>query len=153
MKGRATMKTTVTTKVFDAVKLLLESGAKYEEVSKFFNISHSTIGRINKAQDFAEYKHMTSAAVWMAKRDANKAKREAEKPKEQEKPQEKPEPILTDLRMQGGTISANYQINRMYELLKKQTETLTLISNKLAFIVCELGGGKDDAGGSDPKVS
>ncbi|MBO5959317.1 MAG: hypothetical protein J6Q65_04260, partial [Lentisphaeria bacterium] len=89
----------------------------------------------------------------MAKRDANKAKREAEKPKEQEKPQEKPEPILTDLRMQGGTISANYQINRMYELLKKQTETLTLISNKLAFIVCELGGGKDDAGGSDPKVS
>ena len=142
------MKTTVTPKIFDAVKLLLESGAKYEEVSKFFSISHSTIGRINKAQDFAEYKHMTSAAVWMAKRDANKAKREQEKPEP-----EKHEPILTDMKQQGGTISANYQINRMYDLLKKQVEMLTLISNKLAFIVCELGGGNDDTGRSDSEIS
>ena len=40
--------------------------------------------------------------------------------------------------MPGGTVSANYQMNRVCELLKEQNETLKLISNKLAFIVDEL---------------
>lgn len=145
------MEIKITPKVFDCVKTLIDSGATYEEISKFLKIGKCTIGRINKAQDFAEYKHNTSTAAWMAKRNANleKKKQETKEPAGKE-----PEPVLTDMKMQGGTISANYQINRMYELLKKQTETLIMISNKLAFIVCELGGGeKCDAGGKDQAVS
>ena len=143
------MERKVTQKLFDCVKTLIDSGATYEEISAFLKISKYTVGRINKAQDLAEYKHNTSAAAWMAKRDANLAKKNAEKIEP-----EKTAPVLTDMKMPGGTISANYQVNRMYELLKKQTETLIQISNKLAFIVCELGGGEnDDAGGQNPAVS
>ena len=131
--------------MFDAVKLMLESGSEPREIANFMKISVMTVNRIAKSQDFTEYRNIVA---YLTINGRNSKKKEPEK-KEPEK-----EPIITDMKMPGGTISANYQINRMYEMMKKQVELLTLISNKLAFIVCELGGGeKCDAGGTDPKVS
>ena len=49
-----------------------------------------------------------------------------------------PEATETALKQPGGTLSAGYQINRIVELLKAQNETLTILSNKVAFIVDEL---------------
>lgn len=144
MKGRANM--AINGRMFDAVKLMIECGSEPREVADFMKISLTTVNRIIKAQDFSEYRNMVAYLAINAEKSRKK------KPAQPE-PGTKTDPILTDMKQPGGTISANYQINRMYDLLKKQVEMLTLISNKLAFIVCELGGGKDDAGGSDPKVS
>ena len=135
---------TITGRMFDAVKLMIESGSDPREIADFMKISLMTVNRIAKSQDFAEYRNIVA---YLAINGRNSKKKEPEK-------KEPAEPIITDMKMQGGTISANYQINRIYEQLKKQTELLTLISNKLAFIVCELGGGeKCDAGAKDPAVS
>ena len=134
---------TINGRMFDAVKLMIESGSDPREIADFIKISLMTVNRIAKSQDFAEYRNIVAYLAINGRNSKKPEKKEPEK-----------EPIITDMKLPGGTISANYQINRMYEMLKKQTELLTLISNKLAFIVCELGGGeKCDAGSKDPAVS
>lgn len=132
-------------RMFDAVKLMIECGSEPREVADFMKISLATVNRIIKAQDFTEYRNMVAYL-------AINGKKAREKKPAQPETEIKPDPILSDMKQQGGTISANYQINRMYDLLKKQVEMLTLISNKLAFIVCELGGEKDDTGRQNPEI-
>ena len=48
----------VTQGVFDAVKLLLKSGAKYDDIKKYFNIGKDIIGYINHSESYEEYKHV-----------------------------------------------------------------------------------------------
>lgn len=124
-------RTKVTQNVWQCVKLLFENGATYQEAADFMKLSIATVNTIKASDSYEEYKHMAivRSAKWSAKQ--KKAKQEI-------KQEETPETVLTDDRQKGGTISANYQVSRIYELLKQQNETLTLISNKLAFIVDEL---------------
>lgn len=129
-------KVKVTSKIYDCVKLLFENGATYKEAADFFHLSLATVNTIKASDSFEEYKHMAMmrGSKWKA---ANK-KKQVETAKPEVKPEAKPETVLTDDKQKGGTISANYQVSRIYELLKQQNETLTMISNKLAFIVDEL---------------
>jgi len=118
------MRMNVDRKKFDAVKIMLNGGATYEEVSDYLSISTSTVQRIKKAESYDEYKNM-NAAIALAKRN----ERKNEEKKEDPKPQEPATPPLS---------TVFYQSNRMWELLKEQNEHLKAISNKLAFIVDEL---------------
>lgn len=125
-------RTKVTQKVWECVKLLFENGATYNEAADFMKLSIATVNTIKASDSYEEYKHM---AIVRSAKWSSKQKKAKEQAKQETKPEET---VLTDDKQKGGTISANYQVSRIYELLKKQNETLTLISNKLAFIVDEL---------------
>ncbi len=110
--------TRITPQMFSAIKTLLKGGATQGEAANYMGISGNTVSRIAKAETFEEYTNIAYA---------NGCGKGIPKGG-----------LLTDDKQGGGTISANYQLNRIYELMKTQTETLTLISNKLAYIVEEL---------------
>ena len=128
----------ITIKTFNAVKILLEGGASIKEAADFMGISEMSAKRIKASKDFDEYKSRSSGSYYIAKR---KAMEKAEKEKKQEeKPAKVVEEyvILPDNKMPGGTITASYQLNRLYEQMKSLNDTMTLISNKLTAIVDEL---------------
>jgi hypothetical protein len=106
---------------YNAIKTLLKGGASQQEAAEYMQVSGNTVWWINKSEDYKDYIQAQEIRLLQKKR------KEAE-----------PEKSVTDDKQKGGTISANYQINRIYELLKTQNETMKLISNKLAFIVDEL---------------
>ena len=105
----------VTESVFKGIKFMLRGGATVNDILASYPVSMDTIRRIRKVNTFDEYL-------------------ENQRKKAQHNEPEKVEP----LKQQGGTLSAGYQINRIYEALKEQNEILRLLSNKVAFIVDEL---------------
>lgn len=111
-------------KIFRAVKQLTEGGATIQECADYFMVSHATVSRIRSAQTYEEYRHMVQIACLENKK------------RNTQKKEEKPE--IKDEKQPGGTLSANYQMNRLYEQMKAQTELLKLISEKMAFIVEQL---------------
>ena len=111
----------VTEGIFNAVKLLTNGGASVDEIAEYLSISPATVSRIRSSQNMDEYKNAAIAA-YMNYRHKTK----------------KPEPPAVEETPKVSGMSGNYQMNRVIELLKAQNETLTLISNKLAFIVDEL---------------
>lgn len=131
-------KASVDKRMFDCIKMLLENGASYEECAKYMKVGLSTVGRIKAAETFEEYKQQMNVAA-LKYRQSKKAKQEQEKasstPAKEEKPQE-PQPQVVEYR-QSVTIQATHYVEME---LKKHTELLTLISNKLAYIVEELAG-------------
>lgn len=131
----------VTPQIFDSVKLLTKCGSSSAEIANYLRISVATVRNINRVDSYADFRNEC-------------AKRALEAKRKNEHPEPKPEPVvIPDLKQTGGTISGAYQMNRMYELMKQQTELLAGISRKLAFIVEELGGGADDASGKNQEVS
>lgn len=122
----------VTQGVFDAVKLLLKSGAKYDDIKKYFNIGKDIIGYINHSETYEEYKH-----ALYEKNHKNRVTKEqvaAIKAKEAAKAEEPP--------VQKTQVVIPYHV---IEKLDKTNEYLKAISNKLAFIVDELCGVKTNA--------
>ena len=126
----------VTERVFDAVKLLLECGSTANEVAKYMGMSNKTIGIINKAENFDEYRSLMyedGQRYWNKKR-AIEAK-EAAKKQEEKKPEEPPVQVVEH--RQTVTVQATWA---MTQEMQKTNKLLELISNKLAFIVDELTG-------------
>lgn len=118
----------VTQSMFNCVKRLTEGGAPVDEICDYLKISATTVQRIRRAESLEEYKSMTYVAVRAAR--ANKSP----------EPETEPAPQVQEVihkHEQSVTLVANHY---MAEELRKQTELLTLISNKLAFIVDELTG-------------
>ena len=105
----------VTESMFKAVKTLISGGASYKECAEYMQIGYSTVCRIASAETFDEYRQIIAAINIKI----NESKKKAEEPK----------PV-------NGT--SIYQTNRVIELLKQQNELLTIVSNKLAFIVEQL---------------
>ncbi|MBO6093412.1 MAG: hypothetical protein J6P40_07310 [Oscillospiraceae bacterium] len=134
----------VTNTMYDCVKFMADGKGTIEEIARYFGISKSTVSRIKSSQTYREYQETVSADMYMKRKKekeeaAAKAKAEEEaKAKALLAAQQQEKPILTDMQMPGGALSANYQMNRMYEAVKAQNELLKLISNKLAFIVDDL---------------
>ena len=51
----------MTESLFIAIKSLLDAGAKYSEVKKFYGVSDNTCKRVREADSFAEYKQIIAA--------------------------------------------------------------------------------------------
>ncbi len=124
----------ITPGIFNAIKRLQADGATVKECVDYFDISDSTIRRVFYAETFEEYKNET--AVRSASMKAIRAKEQQNvQPAQQE---------VIHKHEQSVTVIANHY---MMEELKEHTRLLTLISNKLAFIVDELTGtGNREAG-------
>lgn len=116
----------VTANMFRAVKIMLKGGATIKECAEYMGMSEITASRINRAETYEEYKHLASIAYMM--------KKEKEVQKE-EKKEEPKETVQVVEHRQNVTIQATHY---MMEEYKKMNELLTLISNKLSFIVDSL---------------
>lgn len=134
----------VTKGIFDAVKTLTKGGASIDECAKYMGISSATVSRIRQAENFEEFQQARRlAAIAAKKREQEKKAREKqpEKPAENHDPVSKPaeqpaQPVPQVIEhRQTVTVQATHY---MMEEMKKQTELLKLISNKLAFIVEQL---------------
>lgn len=112
----------ITESKFNAIKMLLKGGATAHEAAEFMKVSSVTVYAIKKAETFADYiSYSTAKALERGKQIAQKKAQ-----------------TVTDDKQPGGTLSANYQLNRLFEQMKAQTELLKLISEKMAFIVEQL---------------
>lgn len=105
----------VTKEEFDKIKTLLTSGVPLKMVQDLFKRGGFTISIINNSDDFAAYQ----------------TRRKACNTKKSEKPQK----VAAEPTPQTVTVVAE---RFLMEEVKKQTELLTTISAKLAFIVDEL---------------
>ena len=121
----------ITENIYNAVKMILKGGATAQETADAMGISTNSVYRINKCGTYAEY-------VNLAYMNGSARYREATKEETEQKAEQKAEQIAEPMKQQGGTLSAGYQMNRIYEALKEQNEILRLLSNKVAFIVDEL---------------
>lgn len=134
------MATKVTQKIYDAVKILFENGATYNEVATFFHFSTATANSIKASETYEEYKHIAIARSGKVRaiKAKEKAKEYEQKQEEQRKQEEQkkrePKPG-EELKAITGTVQIPFYITQE---IKKQNELLTQISNKLAFIVEQL---------------
>lgn len=133
-------------KMFDCVKILLQSGATRAEIEKFTGLGHTAIYRISISETYADYKNLLAAiSLEIREKKAKKAAEEAaveKKPEpapepapEPEKPEEPPVQVVEH--RQNVTIQATYYVSQK---LDKIEELLKTISAKLACIIDDLYG-------------
>ena len=130
---------------FNAIKTLLKGGATYEECAKYMLCGTSVIYKIKIADTWEDYLQQNAARAIAEKKAKEQRKLKAAAAKSDEKPVEQPvqqvaqavEQVKAQVveHRQNVTIVANQY---MAEQLKLQTELLTIISNKLAYIVEQL---------------
>ena len=116
---------------YNAVKILLEGGASSEEVAQTLQVSEATVKLVKKCRSYEEYKQESNTLKYLAKKRKEAAEMTAKEPA----PETAPTQIVEH--RQSIIVQANHY---MMEELKRQTELLKLISNKLAFVVDELTG-------------
>jgi transposase-like protein len=117
---------------FKAIKTLLKGGATQKEAAEYMKVSPNTAFWVNKAETFEEYVQIN------ASRHLEKRQVAAIKAKEDNK--ETPAPQVVEYR-QNVTIQATHY---MMQKLEETNALLKQISNKLACIVEDLYGKKDD---------
>ena len=110
-------------KLFWAIKTMLAGKATYPEIAKYFDIGTSTVARVKNAENYDEYLAMIHAMYAKKK----KSQAEPEKAPETAKAPEAPAHQVIEHR-QNVTVQATHY---MESELRKQTETLELISRKL----------------------
>jgi hypothetical protein len=139
--------TKVDERLFKMVKLMCKSGAPYAEIAEYFQISPTTVKRINNSESIVEYRNIMAAWAISQRERREKIRNAKQAPVQEPVPEPvqiqvavpvPEEPVIPDLKMPGGTMSAAYQFNRMIEMMKKQNEILTLMSNKLTYLVEQL---------------
>lgn len=140
---------------YNAIKLILEGGASYAEAAKYMQVSEATVGRVKSSESFEEYNAMMAAQTlaWKKQRAAIRAKEKAaaeQAAKAAEKPQDAPAavpqvaPQITPAVPQEVKHTVQVQATRfMEEQMRKQTELLTIICNKLGAIIDDLYGTKE----------
>ena len=150
-KGR----TEITKNIFDAVKLLTKGGATIDECANYLKIGKSTVSRIRGAESYEEYKAAAKAAFYgyhKAQMKADAEQKMAEEQKKQEELKQKEELKQQEeeelkKRLESSPIKPVESVvhtvqvqatHYMMEELRKMNQTLTLISNKIAFIVDQL---------------
>ena len=101
----------ITPKLFDAVKILLKGGATPEEVCEYMGISIATANRIRRAENYAEYKTLSSGNAFFSN---------------SQKQNQEDKTVVHQVQVQ----ATHY----MMEELQKQTKALELIGNKLTHI-------------------
>ena len=129
---------------FKAVKILLNGGATYKEASEYMQVAESTVYRIKCAESWEDFLNGNAARVLAAKEAKKKANKEtaakvaakvgAVPASQLPQPEAKQETVKV-VHEQSVTIQATHY---MIEELRRTNELLTLISNKLAFVVDQL---------------
>ena len=120
----------MTQNLFNCVKRLLKDGASAKEIAEYLDLSTSTIWRVRDSETLEEYDNNTKVRTAQARAIAAKGRENAA----EQTPQQVEHIHHHE---QSVTVIANHY---MAEELRKQTELLTIISNKLAYIVDDLYG-------------
>ena len=120
----------MTQNLFNCVKRLLKDGASAKEIAEYLDLSTSTIWRVRDSETLEEYDNNTKVRTAQARAIAAKGRENAA----EQTPQQVEHIHHHE---QSVTVIANHY---MAEELRKQTELLTTISNKLAYIVDDLYG-------------
>lgn len=133
---------------YNAIKLILNGGASTAEAAKYMQVSDATVYRVKSSETFEEYTQMMAAQTleWKKKRAAIKAKEQAAAEKPHDAPAAVPQvaPQITPAVPQEVKHTVQVQATRfMEEQMKKQTELLTIICNKLGAIIDDLYGTKE----------
>lgn len=150
----------VTESKWRAIKILLDSGATYEEIKEMMGVSNTIISFTKKSETYEEFRHkvyVTSGSYRKKIAAQEKARKEAEEKAKQEKQKkiaevakavgaitaseikvDEPKPVQES--RQTIVVQASHY---MLEEQKKTNELLTCISNKLAAIVSDLYGVKE----------
>ena len=135
-RGRAPK---VTEEIFDTVKFMVKGGASISKCSKTLGLCPATISYIKRAKTFEEYRQIVQETN--LKKIAKRKGLTAEKPEPQTVEEHKEE-IKEEVTATPQTIEYHVTLvanQYMAEQLKKQTELLTLINNKLTLIAEDLG--------------
>ena len=136
--------TRVTQKIFDCVKTLIDCGTPKKEIASYLKVSYSTVVRISQAETLTEY-HNTVASVrraCYAKQSAKATKADVTpaatkkdvpypSPSVETAVPTTPEPVKPAVTQ----VTVPWSVQ---QLLMEQNKLLTLISDKLAYIVQEL---------------
>ena len=131
-------------KMFDCVKILLQSKTPRAEIEKYTGLGHTAIYRISVSETFQDYKNLL-AAIALEIRE-KKAKKVAEKAAAEKKPEPVPEPepekpaeqpAQVVEHRQNITIQATYYVSQKLDRIE---ELLKTISAKLACIIDDLYG-------------
>ena len=141
VKGKKGLK--VTEEVFETVKLLCKGGASIDKCASITGLSHATITYIKRANTYEEYKdivYKNSSGYKNKLKKEEEAKAIKEKEATVPKEEEAPTPHVVEHHQTVTIVADQY----MAEQLKKQTELLTLINNKLTLIAEDLGCFKED---------
>lgn len=111
-------------KTFGTIKKLLGAGMTRQEITDITGVNRMNISIVKQSRDLEEYKAIVNEKT--------------RKVKEAKETSPGGEPIAEDLKLPGGKLSGAYTTNRIITLLEKNNELLTLLSEKLAFIVEQL---------------
>lgn len=128
-------------KMFDCVKILLQSGALFKEIEKYTGLGSTAINRIKHAENYTEFRNIMAAIAIEAQKKKAAKKATAEKkpePKpepEPEKPAEQPAQVVEH--RQNVTVQTTYYVNQKMDRIE---ELLKTISAKLACIIDDLYG-------------
>ena len=133
-------------RMFDCVKILLQSGATRAEIEKYTGLGHTAIYRISVSETFNDYRNLL-AAIALEYRE-KKEKKAAEKAAAEKKPEPEPEPapepekpeeqpVQVVEHRQNVTIQATYYVSQKLDRIE---ELLKTISAKLACIIDDLYG-------------
>ena len=107
----------MTTKKYDCARAMLENGGHPQEIADYLNVSRATINRIKRTETFEAYQKLQRGYKAERKPEKKPEKKEA-------KPEKSPEQtslIVTE--------------NDLCGLIREQNEILTLMCEKLAWIV------------------
>lgn len=139
-------------KMFDCVKILLQSKTPRAEIEKYTGLGHTAIYRISVSETFQDYRNLLAAIALeyrqkKEKKAAEKAaaeKKAAEKAAAEKKPEPAPEPekpaeqpAQVVEHRQTVTVQATYYVSQKLDAM---TELLKTISAKLACIIDDLYG-------------
>ena len=135
----------VTENKFKAIKILLNSGATYAEISESFGVSDYVTRFVKTSETFEEYKHKMyiNSSGYRKKVAAEQKKKEAEEKAAAEKAEQEGKKAYSEPEVQVVEHRQSVQIQAthfMMEELREMKELLKGISNKLAYIVEELTG-------------
>ena len=140
----------VTEQVFNTVKFMVKGGASISQCAEAIGISTVTVSYIKRSETYENYKKLMyeNSGGYKKKMKAIREREEAIKAEKAEKEEENKEEHKEEPKQESTqpvehhiTLVANQY---MAEQLKKQTELLTLINNKLTLIAEDLGCFKED---------
>lgn len=129
-------------KMFDCVKILLQSKTPRAEIEKYTGLGHTAIYRISVSETFQDYRNLLAAIAleYRQKKEKKAAEKAAAEKKpepapEPEKPAEQPAQVVEH--RQTVTVQATYYVSQKLDAI---TELLKTISAKLACIIDDLYG-------------